>query len=236
MMMHPLRIAVSALGLAVLGISNYGAATAADVSYTKSFSDYKGGPALQWLASKGFSAKRDADNQNRVVYSSANGALVAETKRQAQAVLLDEANVLDYSNIRIEWGVDVFPAGASYEKGIRSESIMVLIFFGDKKLSSGSLLIPDSPYFIGLSLCETDPIDKAFTGRYFQAGGRYICIGHPKPGETVVTEYPIAETFKQLFGQEAPDVSGLGVAIDTEATKGNGVAKAFIKSIQFIKR
>lgn len=238
-MVHPWRAAVSAVGLAALTFAGDGVtaapAAADDVSFTMSFSDYQGGSALKWLADKGFEPKRDADNQSRVTYSSANGGLVLETRRQAQAVLLHEANVLEYSKVRIEWGVETFPPGASYLKGVRSEAIMVLIFFGDKKLSSGSLLIPDSPYFIGLNLCETDPIGQAFTGRYFKIGGRYICASQPKPGETVVTEHPIAETFTRLYGQQAPDISGLGLAIDTDATRGNGVAKAFIKSIQFIK-
>ena len=231
---HRLRAVASALGLAALVIGG-SAAVADDVTHTVNFSDYSGGPVLPYLVAKGFEPKRDADNQSRVAYAAADGALVLEARRQAQAVLLHEANVIEYSKVRIEWGVNVFPAGASYQKGVRSESIMVLIFFGDKKMSSGSLLIPDSPYFIGLNLCETDPIGQAFTGRYFKVGGRYICVNQPKPGETVVSEFPIAETFSRLYGQPAPDISGLGLAIDTEATKGSGVAKAFIKSIQFIK-
>jgi hypothetical protein len=201
-----------------------------------SFSDNAGESPLKWLAAKGFAPKRDADNQNKVVYSIADNALVLETKRQAQGLLLNETDVLNYSKVRIEWGVDKFPEGASYVKAVRSDAIMIYVFFGDKKLSSGSLLIPDSPYFIGLSLCESDPIGQAFTGRYFQTGGRYVCIDHPPVGQGVVSEYPIAEAFTRLFGQmEAPDISGLGISIDTEATKGSGAAKSFVKSIEFIQ-
>ncbi len=57
---------------------------------------------------------------------------------------------------------------------------MLYIFFGDKKLSSGSLLIPDSPYFIGLFLCESDPVNEPFTGRYYHTGGRYISHRSPE--------------------------------------------------------
>ena len=65
-------------------------------------------------------------------------------------------DVRDYSRVRIEWGIDAFPSGASYEQGARAEAIMVYIFFGRERHSSGSLLIPDSPYFLALYLCETE--------------------------------------------------------------------------------
>lgn len=235
-MVRPFIPAVCVLSLFFIAHSGYCAEPTTDVVYRLSFSDNAGEPPLKWLAAKGFVPKRDADNQSKVVYSVANNALVMQTKRQAQGLLLNEADVLNYSKIRIEWGVDKFPEGASYEKAVRSDAIMIYVFFGDKKLSSGSLLIPDSPYFIGLSLCQSDPIGKAFTGRYFQAGGRYVCIDHPPVGQGVVSEYPIAEAFTRLFGQkEAPDISGLGISIDTESTKGSGAAKSFVKSIEFIQ-
>jgi hypothetical protein len=211
-------------------------AEAADVTFSLGFADYAGGPPLQWLAQKGFMPKRDAANQSRVVFSGAGEQLGLETRKQAAGLLLNEANVLNYSKIRIEWGVDAFPPGASYAKGVRSEAAMVFVFFGDKKLSSGSLLIPDSPYFIGLFLCDSDPVDQAFTGRYFKAGGRYVCVDRSTAGQRVVTEYPIAAAFTRLFGKSpAPDISGLGISIDTESAKGDGVAKSFIRKIEFVK-
>jgi hypothetical protein len=105
-----------------------------------SFADYSEGSILQWLAKKGFAPKRDAADPKRVVLSFANKSLVLETKRRAAGLLLNETDVQSYSRIRIAWGVDTFPAGASYAGGVRSEAIMVLIFFGSKKLPSGSLL------------------------------------------------------------------------------------------------
>ena len=209
---------------------------AASITYDVTFSDYKSGPALDWLAQKGFTPKRDANNANRVVYTPGNNVLTLATKRQAAGLLLSESDVFNYSRVRIDWGVDVFPPGASYVKGVRAESIMVFVFFGKEKQSSGSFLIPDSPYFIGLYLCDTDPIGQGFTGRYFQAGGRYVCADHAHPGQPVVTDYAIAEEFTKQFGKSVvPPISGLGLSIDTEAAKGNGVGKSFIGGIEFLK-
>jgi hypothetical protein len=171
-----------------------------------------------------------------VIVSHSESALVLETKTQAAGLLLSEVDVSTYSKIRIRWGVDAFPHGASYAKGVRSESIMVYVFFGTEKIRSGSFLIPDSPYFIGLFLCDSDPVGEAFKGRYFQAGGRYVCIDHARKGEEVTTDFPIAAIFRQLFGQtHAPAISGLGIGIDTESTKGSGVAKSFISEIELLE-
>ena len=45
---------------------------------------------------------------------------------------------------------------------VRSDAVVVYVFFGNQKLSSGSLLIPNSPYFLRLFLCEPDrPCDSS---------------------------------------------------------------------------
>jgi Protein of unknown function (DUF3047) len=211
-------------------------ARASSITYDVVFSDYLGGSTLQWLAKKGFEPKRDATNKSRVVFSTTGSALVLETKKQAAGLLLNEVNIHTYSKIRIRWGVDAFPPGASYAKGVRSESIMVYVFFGSEKIHSGSFLVPDSPYFIGLFLCDSGPVGESFKGRYFQAGGRYVCTDRASQGEEIITEFPIAEAFRPLFGQShAPAISGLGVGIDTENAKGNGVAKSFISEIELLE-
>ena len=213
-----------------------GAARASNITYHVEFSDYLGGSTLQWLAKKGFEPQRDTTNKNRVVISHSGSALVLETKTQAAGLLMSQVDVRTYSKIRIRWGVDAFPPGASYAKGVRSESIMVYVFFGKERLSSGSLLVPDSPYFIGLFLCESESTDRPFTGRYFHAGGRFVCVDRPPTGQLVTTEYPIAEAFTRFFGKSpVPDISGFGIAIDTNNAKGDGVAKAFIRKIEFVK-
>jgi len=229
-------LALCALATSLPAVPGKGAQSAVEITYEVSFDDYSGGSTLQWLARKGFTPKRDADNPRSVIFSFAEKSLGLETKRPAAGLLLNEKDVLSYSRIRIIWEVAIFPAGASYAKGVRSEAVMVLVFFGKKKLPSGSFLIPDSPYFIGLLLCDSDPVGQAFNGRYFQVGGRYVCLDHATAGQWIVSDYPIANAFRQLFGQsEVPAISGFGISIDTESVKGNGIAKSFVKKIEFIK-
>ena len=53
---------------------------------------------------------------------------------------------------------------------------MLYIFFGTEKISSGHMLIPNSPYFIALFLCQDEQIDFPYKGRYFHASGRFVCL------------------------------------------------------------
>lgn len=197
------------------------------------FSGFPGGSIFDWLGSKGLEPKQDATNARRVVYSASSDALALETKTRAFGLLLNEMDVRDYSHVRIEWGVDTFPAGASYQNGVRAEAVMLYIFFGKERHASGSLFIPDSPYFLALYLCETEPTNKPFKGRYYHASGRFICVERPPTGTTVTTDFPIADMFRQIFGKEPPDISGIGLAIDTVNARGAGIAKSFIRKIEF---
>jgi hypothetical protein len=228
-------LGVCAIACATIIASAHSARAADTAIYGVDFSDFSGGSVLQWLGSKEFEPKQDATNSRRVVYSVSQGNLVLETRSRAFGLLLNETDVRDYSRVRIEWGVDAFPPGASYENGVRSEAIMVYVFFGKERYSSGSLLIPDSPYFLGLFLCESGATSKPFRGRYYHAIGRYICVERPRSGIPVTTEFPIAETFTRVFGRQPPDISGFGIAIDTNNARGNGVAKSFIRKIEFLR-
>ena len=148
------------------------------------FSDYKpgSGSVRDWLVAKGFGFERDAKDPNAIVLSVKDGRLHLETKAPAFGLIYTQLDVPAVSRIRITWGVTRFPANASYARKVRNEALMVYAFFGHDELPSGSLLIPDSPYFIGMFLCDQDPVDQPFTGRYYEKGGRFVCLGHPKPG------------------------------------------------------
>jgi len=50
---------------------------------------------------------------------------------------------------------------------------------------------------------------------------------------TVAIDFPIADTFRRVFGKEPPDVSGIALAIDTANAKSTGIAKSFIRKIEF---
>ncbi|OGV39471.1 MAG: hypothetical protein A2020_02985 [Lentisphaerae bacterium GWF2_45_14] len=203
-----------------------------EVVYSLDFAKARGNP-VSYLARKGFVLKKDADDLS---LSFKNGALeLAPPSPLFGVIINDSIHINDFSKIRIEWGILEYPEGASYEKDINNEAIMVYIFFGDKKLSSDSLFIPNSPYFIGLFLGQHDVSGKMYTGHHFTAGGRFVCVGSPKQGETVTTEFELKPAFKKYFNQvEVPFVSGISLEVDTSYLD-NGQSKAFIKKIEILK-
>jgi len=229
-------LALSALATLILSASLLPARSADSPKRGVDFSGFVGGSVLSWLGGKGFEPKQDASNARRVVYTASPRELTLETRARAFGLLLNEMDVQDAARVQIEWGVDTFPPGASYERGVRAEAIMLYIFFGKERHASGSLFIPDSPYFLALYLCESEATNTPFRGRYHHASGRFICVDRPQLGATVATDFPIAETFKRVFGKtEVPDISGIGLAIDTANVSGSGVAKSFIRRIEFSK-
>ena len=226
---------VAVVALACLAASRSAGAADARVAYAIDFTGYPGGSVLEWLGGKKFVAKQDADNASKIVLSIQDGALVLEAKKQALGLLLNETDVPGPGRIRIQWGVDAFPQGVSYDKGIRSEPIIVYTFFGKRKISSGSLLVPDSPYFIGLFLCETGRTDHPYTGRYFKAGGRYVCVTVAKVGERVVSEFDLGNAAKHYFKLGGvPPISGFAIGIDTDKASGSGTARSYIRKIEYL--
>ena len=226
---------VAVMALACLASPRPAGATDAGVAYTVDFKGYTGGSVLEWLGRKKFVAKQDADNKHKIVLSIHDEALVLEAKQRALGLLLNETDVPGHGRIRIEWGVDAFPQGVSYEKGIRSEPIMIYTFFGKKKVSSGSLLVPDSPYFIGLFLCDAGRTDHPYTGRFFKAGGRYVCVNVAKVGERVVSEFDLGTAVKDYFKlSEIPPISGFAIGIDTDKATGSATAKSYVRKIEYL--
>jgi hypothetical protein len=97
------------------------------------------------------------------------------------------------------------------------------------------MLVPDSPYFIGLFLCEAGRTDHPYTGRYFKAGGRYVCANVVKAGERIVTEFDLDEAAKDYFKLGAmPTISGFAIGIDTDNAKGSATAKSYIRKIEYL--
>ena len=55
--------------------------------------------------------------------------LILEAKRHAFGVMPNESvNVQEFTYVEIDWGVNKFPEGASYEQGVRNEAIMVFLY------------------------------------------------------------------------------------------------------------
>jgi hypothetical protein len=201
------------------------------------FSDYEGGSIEEWLESKGFELREAAKNRKELDLDVDENALFLEAKKPLLALIYrDFVDPVKYSRIKIEWGVVKYPRGASYEREVRDEALLVQVFFGDEKISSGLLALPDSPYFIGLFLGRHDKLNKVYKGGYYREGGRYVCLGNPKPGETIISEFDLFDAFKRYFQKdEVPNISGVALEVDTRSSDDDGRAVAFIHSIEFLE-
>lgn len=204
------------------------------------FTDYEAGPIEDWLQGKGFKFEQDARKRNYVDLDVDDRGLVIDAKRRAFGILPNESvNVPEFSYIEIDWGVDDFAKGASYEQGVRNEALMVMVFLGDERTPSGSMFIPDSPYFVGLYLCHgDDKINHPYVGKYFKKGGRFVCGDQPAAGELVTTRFDLLGAYRSYFDKERDDdpaVSGLALALDTKKAGGKGRTSAFIREIRFYR-
>ena len=204
------------------------------------FTDYQQGSIDEWLRRKGFQFEQDAKRRDRIDLRAGPNGLVVEAKRRAYGLLINETvDVREFSHVEIDWGVIRHPQGASYEQGVRSEALMVIIFMGDERKPSGSKFIPDSPYFIGLYLCSGDDREHhPYPGSYFRKSGRYVCTDRPSPGRTVTSRFDLLEAYRAYFDKERdddPGISGLALAVDTTKAGGGGTSSAFVREIRFFR-
>lgn len=207
------------------------------LAYVIKFNDYDTGSVEDWLQGKGFDFKQDAQKRNLIDLNVGENGLVIEAKRRAFGIMLNEAvNVAEFTSIEIDWGVNQFPQGASYEQGIRNEALMVFFFLGDERQASGSWFIPDSPYFIALFLCHgDDKVNHPYMGEYYKKSGRYVCLDRPAPGKQVTSRFDLLEAYRNYYDKERDDdpaVTGLGLALDTKKSAA-GHSSAFIREVRF---
>ncbi len=203
----------------------------AETIYRLDFSGQKDGNAQSWLKENDFKLQNDADEINARFK---NGRLVLEIKDDINGLFSKEVRVEGSTTVRIEWGVDRYLKDANWENGQLREAIAVIVSFGDEKIASGSFVVPNVPYFIGIFLGQHEKEGKAYFGNYFKKGGRYFCSPCGRPaGELVVTEFNLMETFKREFGKsKVPYISSISFEIDARDT--DGMSKAFIKSVLFL--
>ena len=205
-------------------------------NFVLDFSGYTGGSVDAWLRARHFTFEKDARNRRLLQLSVANDTLTLEAKGHLSGFLLNDAvNVEKITRIRINWGVIQYPVDVSYHRKVNNEALMLYVFFGTEKISSGHVLIPNSPYFIGLFLCQDEQIDFPYKGRYFHTSGCFVCLGKPKPNETIVSEFDLDTAFKRYFDKNrTPGITGIGFGVDTSKAGKGGAAAAFIKSIELI--
>jgi hypothetical protein len=208
-----------------------------NVAYRLDFSDYHGGPIETWLESKGFKFEEAAKDPTALKLSVQDGALILEAKQKLRGFLFkDSLEIKDFSKVRLEWGIIKYPEGASYERHIRNEALMVYISFGHEKTPSGNIVLPDVPHFIGLFLCKDDQLNTPYIGRYYQEGGRFVCLAHAEPQQTIVSEFDLVTAFRTYFEKsEVPPISGINLGVDTSDAGDGGRAAAYVKTIEFIR-
>lgn len=203
----------------------------AETVYQLDFSEQTDGDAMGWFKANDFRLENDADE---IKARFENGRLVFSVDDDISGLFSKQVRINGASTIRIEWGVDRYPEGANWEKGVLREAIAVIVSFGDERISSGSLVVPNVPYFIGLFLGQHEQEGKAYLGNYFKKGGRYFCSPCGSiPGNQVVTEFNLSDTFKKEFGKtEVPYISSISFEIDVRDT--DGQSRAFIRSVSFL--
>jgi hypothetical protein len=204
--------------------------------YLIDFSSYNGGSVEEWLKSHGYRLERDAKDRKLLELSVTDKTFNIEAKgRMSGLILNDSVNLDKVKRIKLTWGINRYPKDVSYSRQVNNEALMLYIFFGSEKTPSGHILIPNSPYFIGLFLCQDDQINFPYVGRYFREGGRFVCLGKPPAGTTVVSEFDLDSAYRSYFKKSVtPEISGIAFGIDTSKSGDGGRAAAFIKAIQFI--
>jgi hypothetical protein len=227
-------VALTAVATATFAGLTSATANAPAAPLVVDLTDFHGGSVYAWLQSKGFAIEQDAKNPQKIAFVADSRGLAVQTLRPALGLLTNtRLNPNAYSTVEIEWGVAQHPAGASYERHVNNEAIMVHVFFGAAKRSSGSMFAPNLPAFIGLFLCATDRVGIPYVGRYYQEAGRYICTDRAEPQRALTTRFDLRQGFRTAFGADLRDaVTGFTVSVDTSSSK--SPSQAFIKRITFL--
>lgn len=222
-----------------LFVSVAGASAHSQVVYRVDFAGQPGVSTYSWLEDRNFLLEHDAKEPSRIRLQHYGEALHIQVNQPSFGLLIHEQDVPDVNHVHLHWGVSSYPEGASYEQGVDNEAIMVYVFFGHEKLPSGSLIVPDSPYFIGFFLCPPDPdeLEQPYVGHHYKKTGRYICVDHPPAGQKVVTQLDLESAFRKSFGLDfVPMVSGFSIEVDTTDSLNDGKAAAFVQRIEFLKQ
>ena len=79
------------------------------------FADYEQGPVEDWLQSKGFQFKEDAQRRDRIELDVGENGLALEAKHRAFGFMPNESvNVPEFTYVEIDWGVNKFPEGTAF--------------------------------------------------------------------------------------------------------------------------
>jgi hypothetical protein len=147
---------------ACAGLSQAAASDIEPISVLR-FTDYRSGPVTEWLKHKGFVFERDVAQPDAIGLNVNGNGLVLEAKRNAFGIMLNQTmKVAGFSEVEIDWGVEGFPAGASYEKGILNEAIAVQFFLGEERIPSG---ISSRSFFAATTTGSTIPMSATTSSK-----------------------------------------------------------------------
>jgi hypothetical protein len=200
------------------------------------FTTQPNGNASSWLKQQGYEFKLQA---TALSPRFKDGALWLSTHRPEAGLLAltfpEGTTLKDIKRVRITWGVEKFPEGANWERGVNRAALAVMISLGNERLPSG---LPfgafAAPAFICPFLGAKEPAGKVYIGKLWKLGGRYISVKSGKPGATVVSEVDIDRRFRALFQKNStPPVTAIGIQMNTKDTEGE--ASAFLKKIEFLR-
>jgi hypothetical protein len=202
------------------------------VLYRVDFSTQPDGDAVAWLTRQGFAFRLKA---HELAPRFEQERLVLETATETAGVLVQKLHVPGVRRLRVRWGVDRYPQGADWAKGVYRVPIAVMVSFGEDKIDSGSMLIPNAPYFLSVFLGAHEQEGRAYTAKYFKKGGRYFCQPcRVPPGQTVITDFDLEKHFTEQFQQTVlPSVSSLSIQMNTTDTTGG--ARAFLMHIELLE-
>lgn len=221
---------ICAAAVATLLRATVASAAAGGLVYAIEFPQHAQAPAA-WLRAEGFELRLAAE---QLATRFSERGLVLETDGEHVGVFIKAVDLPRAKRVRVTWGVERYPEGVDWERGNPRAPLAVMFWLGEEQLDSGAFFVPDSPYFTGVFLGAKEQEGKAYTGRYYKAGGRYFCQPCSTPeGDVVVTEFDLEDAFKRSFGKpEMPPISGFGFQVNTRDTRGG--SRAFLRRVEFL--
>ena len=227
-----LALAVLGLGCLASPVSSF-AGTDAELVRVIDFTEKPNGSAVEWLQENGYELRLDAESLDPRF---SEKGLVLSTDGRTSGLMERSIELSDAGHIRVTWGVEEYPKGANWENEVYRVPIAIMISFGDKEIGSGSMFVPNAPYFISLFLSRNAEPGKAYTANYFEKGGRYFCQPcTPPEGKTVTTEFALDTAFRNQFDKsEVPPITGFGIQMNTSDIRGG--ARAYLERVEFIER
>jgi len=205
--------------------------TGSKVVYSIDFTGQPPGKAVDWLEQQGFALRLRAKALDPRF---TEAGLMLSTDRRLAGLFARKLDLPRADRIRVVWGVERYPEGANWNEGVYRVPIAVMVSFGEEEIDSGSFFVPDAPYFISLFLGQNADPGKSYVANYYHKGGRYFCVPCSAPvGETVTTEFDLAEAFREEFDQtEVPPITSFSFQMNTEDTQGG--ARAFLSRVEFL--